>query len=212
MDLKRESKVGKITKKDIKKTATISLTFGVVAVCGMMYLGHLKENKDLTYSNEYSSYSQQIEELFQVDISEKNENRINELEEISSLISEYQNEKEESRKKNIYERLMENKKETENICLRILKEDIAKENGGNWDDYTISQEHADNLWLACGSEASITLGGKQETLVNAIGNCQITGCSSSYEEARNPDKVVKRYDKMILETVRFVKNVSEKTK
>lgn len=212
MDLKRESKVGKITKKDIQKKATITLTFGVVAVCGMMYLGYLKENKNLSYSNEYSSYSQQIEELFQVDISDKNENRINKLEEVSSLISQYQNEKEEARKKNIYEQLMENKKETEDICLRILKEDIAKENGGSWDDYTISQEHADNIWLACGRGDNITLGRKQETFVNAIGDCQIVGYSIDYEEARNPDKVVKRYDKMILETVRFVKNVSEKTK
>lgn len=212
MSLKRESKVGKIIKKDIKKAVAIPLAFGVVAVCGMMYKGHLEENKNLTYSSSYSSYSQQIEKLFQVDISEQNENRINKLEEVSSLISEYQNEKEESRKEYIYEQLMGNKKDTEDICLRILKEDIAKENGGSWDDYTINQEHADGLWLALGHGDNIILGGKQATLVDTIGNCQIVGHGSSYGEARNPDKVIERYDKMILETVRFVKNVSEKTK
>lgn len=212
MNLSKESKVGTIIKKNIKKAVAIPLTFGVVTVCGMMYNGHLEENKNLTYSKEYPSYSQQVEQLFQVDISEENESRINKLEDVSNLISEYQDEKEESRKKNIYGKLMENKKDIENICLRILKEDIAKEKGGKWDDYTIWQEHADGLWLTSGRGDSATLHGKQETLVDAIGNCQIVGYSSDYEEAKNPDKVVQRYDKMILETARFVKNVSEKTK
>lgn len=212
MNLSKESKVGTIIRKNIKKAVAIPLTFGVVTVCGMMYNNHLEENKNLTYSKEYSSYSQQVEQLFQVDISEENESRINKLEEVSNLISEYQNEKEEPRKKNIYEQLMGNKEDIENICLRILKEDIAKENGGSWDEYSTSQEHVDGLWSAFGHGDNITLHGKQETLVNAIGNCQIVGHSSDYEGARNPDKVVKRYDKMILETVRFVKDVSKKTK
>lgn len=198
-------------KRNISKTAVIPLAVGSIVLGTLAYHHHLETEKNLTFSSNYKSYSAQIEELFNVDISTDNENQLNQLEEVSGLIKRYQSE-EETNKENLFQELIEKKKVTEDLCLRILKEDIAKENGGKWDEYTIWQDHAEATWWAEGHGNTITLQGKQDRLVNAIGNCQITGHDNDYEKAKNPDKVVERYEKMILETARFIKNVSSKSK
>ena len=197
-------------KRGIPKAAVIPFAVGSIMLGAFAYHKQIETNKNLTFSSNYGSYSEQIEELFDVDISEDNEKRLNQLEVVADLINEYHSVDESNNKKTIFLELVDKKKDTEDLCLRILKEDIAKENGGEWDEYTVWQEHADMTWWATGHDDTFTLQDRQDILVDAIGNCQILGDSSQVRETSNPNKIVDRYEKMVLETARFVKNISKK--
>lgn len=213
--LKKTPKEGTIKKENFKsrsipKSAVIPLAVGSIVLGALAYHKHIETDKNLTFSPNYKSYSAQIEELFDVDISLNNEDNLNQLEEVAALINDYQNEDEETSKQIIFNQIVDKKKDTEKLCLRILKEDIAKEKGGKWDEYSIWQEHADAIWWADGHGDTFILQNKQVTLVNAIGNYQVLGEEYQIRDTSNPDKIVEKCEKMVLEAARFIKNISKK--
>lgn len=203
---------GDLKKPNISKKAVLSLTIGTIVLGSFAYSHHSQKiNDNLTFSSNYKSYSAQIEELFDVDISSDREENLNKFENISLLVEEYKNEEDESKKAALREKVLAEKDNVEALSLYILKDEIAKKHGGEWTDYRISPEKADGTWKAYGNGNDITLNDSSYNLANSIGNFQSLGSTQEIQDV-DDKKIISRYENLITETANFIKNASKKAK
>lgn len=212
MTLNRQSKAGVMIKGNIAKNTLVFLTAGVVALgtIGTLAYHNYSNNQNLVYSSSnYDSYGLQIEELFHVNIDEDKEQILNEFGDITEVINEYKNQEDYVRKNRILDSLIEKKSISEELSLKVLKDAIATKYGGNWSDYRIHQEKANDSWLAIGEEKTINLEGDFFNLACAIGNLQGVGNGDNIRKQDKEDKFIDKYENMIKETANLIKETSK---
>lgn len=168
----RQSKIGNMNRKQISVIATATIfTVGVVSLCTVFSKGNKDNYKyDETLSE---SYANQLESRLDVDLDSDLEKSINKLQNISVLVNEYQDNEGFLQKSHISDSLVQNYSEIERTSLGILKRVVAREHGGDADDYRIGYEKSDNSWIASNQEvAAITLTGEERSLASSIGQFQ----------------------------------------
>ena len=208
--LNRESKTGTIKKIDVKYLAAIGATIGVLAV-SIPALSKTIVNNTKTGSfdsDKYTSYSQQVESMYGVDIDEKTEEIINSLNKRQELVEDYINATNNNEKKQIFDEIKNDSLADD--ALAVVKQSIAKEHGGSWEEYTISNTEpgyeSANWTIRKDGEKTIELDSKSSALVQSVANLQ-----SAYD-TKNMDNYVDSYDRVIKSTVKYVGKTSDKAK
>lgn len=208
--LNKESKTGTIKKIDVKHLALIGATIGILAV-SVPNLSKSISNNSRTNSfdsREYTTYSQQVEDVYGVDIADDTEKIIDSLNYKKKLVNDYNNSIIDSDKKLIFDEI-----EKDNLAeqaLAVVKQSIAKEYGGSWEDYTISNSEPGyesiNWVIHRDGHKAIDLDFRASSLVNAVDKLQ------SKSVTDNMNSYVNMYEKVIKETVKYVGKVSDKAK
>lgn len=208
--LNRESKTGTIKKIDVKYLAAIGATIGVLAV-SIPALSKTIGNNTKTGSfdsDKYTSYSQQVESMYGVDIDEKTEAIINSLNKRQELVEDYINATNNNEKKQIFDEIKNDSLVDD--ALAVVKQSIAKEHGGSWEEYTISNTEPGyepaNWIIRKDGEKTIELDSKSSALVQSVANLQ------SVYDTKNMDNYVDSYDRVIKSTVKYVAKTSDKAK
>lgn len=167
--LTRTTKQGNINKKHFLGPAVTVATLGVITLCSIFN----EKDSEYKYDSNYSTYSQQIEDMDDVDISSSLETQINKLQEISLLVDEYQNDDVYLDKSSACEKLIGDYDYIVDTSLGILKNVIADEYGGEAENIKLCFEKSDCSWLAYGDGLkSISLSGNEFETAEAIGQFQ----------------------------------------
>ncbi len=208
--LNRKSKTGTIKKINIKDLALIGTTIGVLAVSIASLSKSIEKNSAISSynGNKYSSYSKQIESVYDVDIADNTEKIINGLADKQALVEEYREATTAIDKSKIFQEMYAD--DLENQALAAVKQKAADEYGGHWEEYTIfnpepSYEPA-NWIIRKDGEKAIELDSKSSALVQKVANLQ-----SAYD-TKNMDNYVDSYDQVIKATVKYVAKTSDKAK
>ena len=94
--------------------------------------------------------------------------------------------------------------------MTVVKQSVAKKNGGSWEEYTISNTEPSygpaNWVIRKDGENTIELDTKSSTLVQKVANLQ------SVYDTQNMDNYVDSYDQVIKATVKYVGKTSDKAK
>lgn len=208
--LNKESKTGTIKKIDIKHLAAIGATIGVLAVSIPALSKTIGNNTKIESfdSDKYTSYSQQIESMYAVDIDDETENIVNSLSERQILVEDYINSTDDNEKNQIFNKIKEDSLADD--ALAVVKQSIAKENGGSWEEYTISNTEPSyepaNWIIRKDGEKPIELDSRSSALVQNVANLQ-----SAYD-TKDMDNYVDSYNQVIKATVKYVGKTSDKAK
>lgn len=208
--LNKESKTGTIKKIDIKHLAAIGATIGVLAVSIPALSKTIGNNTKIESfdSDKYTSYSQQIESMYAVDIDDETENIVNSLSERQVLVEDYINSTDDNEKNQIFNKIKEDSLADD--ALAVVKQSIAKENGGSWEEYTISNTEPSyepaNWIIRKDGEKPIELDSRSSALVQNVANLQ-----SAYD-IKNMDNYVNSYNQVIRSTINYVGKTSDKAK
>ena len=208
--LNRESKTGTIKKIDVKHLAAIGATIGVLAVSIPALSKTIGNNTKIGSfdSDKYTSYSQQVESMYGVDIDDKTEAIINSLSKRQELVEDYINATNNNERKQIFDEIKNDSLADD--ALTVVKQSVAKKNGGSWEEYTISNTEPSygpaNWVIRKDGENTIELDTKSSTLVQKVANLQ------SVYDTQNMDNYVNSYDQVIKATVKYVGKTSDKAK
>lgn len=208
--LNKESKTGTIKKIDVKHLALIGATIGILAVSIPALSKTIGNNTKIGSfdSDKYTSYSQQVESMYGVDIDDKTEAIINSLSKRQELVEDYINATNNNERKQIFDEIKNDSLADD--ALTVVKQSVAKENGGSWEEYTISNtepSYGPSNWvIRKDGENTIELDTKSSTLVQKVANLQ------SVYDTQNMDNYVDSYDQVIKATVKYVGKTSDKAK
>lgn len=165
----RQSKVGKIDKKKVAVVATIAV-LGTVGICGILSKG---KDDNYTYDPSFKSYSSQIEYLNDVDLDEDVESQLNELQDITVAIDQYQHSDDEQVKSEAWEKLSRVEEQVQQSTLDAVKEVTADNYGGNPNDMQTTLDKGDGTWMITHTgDGTRTLTGKSLDAVIAVSNSQ----------------------------------------
>ena len=151
--------------------------------------GVSNENESL-----YDSYSMQLEDMLDIDISYNDEKIINKLDKYRECINDYNNTDSYARKYEAFSKLAMGRHEIEDISLRVAKEYLSVNYGGKEENWTLSYDGGSNTWVAHDDNHSIDLYDEVRNLADAIGSLQ----SIDPDEVENPDKFIKACDLVIM--------------
>lgn len=165
----RQSRVGRIDKKKVAVVATIAV-LGTVGICGILSKG---KDDNYTYDSSFKSYSSQIEYLNDVDLDENVESQLNELQDITVAIDQYQHSDDEQVKSEAWEKLSQVQEQVQDSTLYSVKEETAKDYGGNPNDMETRFDNSDGNWIITNTgEGTRTLTGEARDAVIAVSNSQ----------------------------------------
>lgn len=208
--LNKESKTGTIKKINIRDLAVIGATVGVLAVSITSLSKSIERNSAISSynSDKYSSYSKQIESVYDVDIADDTERIINNLGDKQTLVEEYKEATTAIDKSNIFQEMYAD--DLEKQALAVVKQKVADEHGDAWEDYTISNTEPSyepaNWIIRKNGEKAIELDSKSSALVQKVANLQ-----SAYD-TKDMDNYVDSYNQVIKATVKYVGKTSDKAK
>lgn len=206
------TKKGRIHRNNIDPLAVaISVGVGVTVAIGTGLTLYNQAQK-YEYSSEYDSYTDQLESLFDVDISAEDDLILDRFQGIKEEMERYENTDSPVEKGKLYESLVDKKEYLETAALIILKTDIAKQYGGHYDEYKIQQLDYEPVWVAYNNVDSFELKDEREDLVNAIGETQTIGSNDFLKQGDYSKVLFDRYDRLIETTAKFITKTSEKTK
>lgn len=209
MKLNRENIKGTIKEINWDRVAAIGLTIGLVAVSGKMI--ELNMEKNSVSLDHYSSYSEQVESIFDVDIkSEQQEEILNNMEDNLELVNKYNMAVDDQEKEEIINKMLETRDRLKWNALYLIKIDAANKSGRNPNEYGI--RHSDvNEWevhrdVDGKTEEYYALNRPARRLVNtaeALGN-------ASKDDFKN---VVKLYEDTVKQSAAYVgKNAKKEGK
>lgn len=225
MKLYKNSKIGKIKESNIVplSKSTINAGIGILMICGMIGFYKNISNNFISYNNldGYSSYSEQVEALYDVDISENNEEILNDMQLNLDLVHQYYDALTDEEKCGSLEKMMETKSNLYDKALCLIKQKVAKEYGGDWNQYEIMVDINDDTYIVqryeekYGSKELIEvhdLDSKSIRLVSVAINLE----ESTYDIDHGLDSKSKRfvsdYEALIKESAKYVGKISDKAK
>ena len=204
--INRESKNGVINKNRIIGGVTLALAVGTIVVTSLMAK---VEKETYGFDKNFNSYSNQLEVMLDVDINNNDAALLNKLQDYRGHIEDYKSGMGELVEKTALKGLIEGEDDIINTGLDIAKTYIAKENGGEKDDWVIRHENSDGSWLAVKEGFGNTkLSGDVQTLVGFIGQLQDY---QKMDVIGDTDKFVDLCDKLIQSAGKVTVNMSEKT-
>lgn len=216
MKLCRNSKTGKIKDKNILpiKKIAVGAGFGALMICGIV--GYSKVSDDDL--NRYSSYSEQIEALYDVDISSSNEEILNSMQENLDLVNQYNEALTDEERYDALEKMMETKSKLTDSALTIIKREYLEEYGGDIEQYDIHVNYRDNIYVARKHNSKndtyecFSLNGKQQKLVDYVTKLDDASYSKESEIGKDSKEFVERYESVIKESAKYLGKTSDKAK
>ncbi len=200
--LVKESKTGNIVKKKLIMGGAISMVGGMICLFSILP----GKAQNISYDSSYATYSQQLEEMLNVDMAPDLEEEVNKLQDISTMISDYQKSDAVIQKSDASKKLINEYEEIYKTSLDILKLNIAHENNCSSENLKVSYEPSDGSWVASSDDlGAITLTGKQREIAENIGNLQ--SCSIKNMETFN-EKQMDNYVDLCSDTISQAINIA----
>lgn len=211
----RQSKTGNMIKK-------ASLVAGVVVALGIgsvvMYNNFQESKREeaaYSYDESYDTYSEQIESVMGIDLSEDMESELNKMQDIRETVNDYLNETGLISKAQAAQILHQEKSTIINWGLDVVKMSLANRCGNSPEDYTIlSPDSGDGKYLAHNKNGdNIDLSSDEiDVAQGVIGLQRLTDNSSNVSEENTEKLLVNRVDNIIQTGGKIITEISNSKK
>lgn len=215
MNLNRQGKTGTIKNIDSNGLKVAVASIGTIMICVGITCVIEKGNRKYDYSPEYEYYSDQLEKQFEIDLTSEQEIMADRLEDMNNLVLKYEVAISSAQKENVVKEIEESSTDLEEISLRLVKEKFAKEHGGNWSDYVISNQEYSNVipvWSISSGEDTTKLSGVLFDTVNSIANVQSARENLSIDNEKSGKKLVESYQDLLRKTAKLMTKMAKQTK
>ena len=211
----RESKTGMIIKRaGLVAGVVVSLGIGSV-VMSNNFQESKREEAAYSYDASYDTYSEQIESVMDIDLSEDMESELNKMQDIRETVNDYLNETGLISKAQAAQILYQEKSTIINWGLDVVKMSLANRCGNSPEDYTIlPPDSGDGEYIAyCKNGDNVALSSDEIGIAQeVIGLQRLTDNSSNVSEKDTEKLLVNRVDNIIQTGGKIITEISNSKK
>ena len=211
----RESKTGMIIKRaGLVAGVVVSLGIGSVVMYNN-FQESKREEAAYSYDASYDTYSEQIESVMDIDLSEDMESELNKMQDIRETVNDYLNETGLISKAQAAQILYQEKSTIINWGLNVVKMSLANRCGNSPEDYTIlPPDSGDGEYIAyCKNGDNVALSSDEIGIAQeVIGLQRLTDNSSNVSEKDTEKLLVTRVDNIIQTGGKIITEISNSRK
>lgn len=211
----RESKTGMIIKRaGLVAGVVVSLGIGSVVMYNN-FQESKREEAAYSYDASYDTYSEQIESVMDIDLSEDMESELNKMQDIRKTVNDYLNETGLISKAQAAQILYQEKSTIINWGLDVVKMSLANRCGNSPEDYTIlPPDSGDGEYIAyCKNGDNVALSSDEIGIAQeVIGLQRLTDNSSNVSEKDTEKLLVNRVDNIIQTGGKIITEISNSKK
>lgn len=211
----RESKTGMIIKRaGLVAGVVVSLGIGSVVMYNN-FQESKREEAAYSYDASYDTYSEQIESVMDIDLSEDMESELNKMQDIRETVNDYLNETGLISKAQAAQILYQEKSTIINWGLNVVKMSLANRCGNSPKDYTIiPPDSGDGKYIAyCKNGDNVALSSDEIGIAQeVIGLQRLTDNSSNVSEKDTEKLLVNRVDNIIQTGGKIITEISNSKK
>lgn len=211
----RESKTGMIIKRaGLVAGVVVSLGIGSVVMYNN-FQESKREEAAYSYDASYDTYSEQIESVMDIDLSEDMESELNKMQDIRETVNDYLNETGLISKAQAAQILYKEKSTIINWGLNVVKMSLANRCGNSPKDYTIiPPDSGDGEYIAhCKNGDNVALSSDEIGIAQeVIGLQRLTDNSSNVSEKDTEKLLVNRVDNIIQTGGKIITEISNSKK
>lgn len=211
----RESKTGMIIKRaGLVAGVVVSLGIGSVVMYNN-FQESKREEAAYSYDASYDTYSEQIERVMDIDLSEDMESELNKMQDIRETVNDYLNETGLISKAQAAQILYQEKSTIINWGLNVVKMSLANRCGNSPEDYTIlPPDSGDGEYIAyCKNGDNVALSSDEIGIAQeVIGLQRLTDNSSNVSEKDTEKLLVNRVDNIIQTGGKIITEISNSKK
>ena len=211
----RESKTGMIIKRaGLVAGVVVSLGIGSVVMYNN-FQESKREEAAYSYDASYDTYSEQIESVMDIDLSEDMESELNKMQDIRETVNDYLNETGLISKAQAAQILYQEKSTIINWGLDVVKMSLANRCGNSPEDYTIlPPDSGDGEYIAyCKNGDNVALFSDEIGIAQeVIGLQRLTDNSSNVSEKDTEKLLVNRVDNIIQTGGKIITEISNSKK
>lgn len=211
----RESKTGMIIKRaGLVAGVVVSLGIGSVVMYNN-FQESKREEAAYSYDASYDTYSEQIESVMDIDLSEDMESELNKMQDIRETVNDYLNETGLISKAQAAQILYQEKSTIINWGLDVVKMSLANRCGNFPEDYTIlPPDSGDGEYIAyCKNGDNVALSSDEIGIAQeVIGLQRLTDNSSNVSEKDTEKLLVNRVDNIIQTGGKIITEISNSKK
>ena len=211
----RESKTGMIIKRaGLVAGVVVSLGIGSVVMYNN-FQESKREEAAYSYDASYDTYSEQIESVMDIDLSEDMESELNKMQDIRETVNDYLNETGLISKAQAAQILYQEKSTIINWGLDVVKMSLANRCGNSPEDYTIlPPDSGDGEYIAyCKNGDNVALSSDEIGIAQeVIGLQRLTDNSSNVSEKDTEKLLVTRVDNIIQTGGKIITEISNSRK
>ena len=211
----RESKTGMIIKRaGLVAGVVVSLGIGSVVMYNN-FQESKREEAAYSYDASYDTYSEQIESVMDIDLSEYMESELNKMQDIRETVNDYLNETGLISKAQAAQILYQEKSTIINWGLNVVKMSLANRCGNSPKDYTIIPPNSgDGEYIAhCKNGDNVALSSDEIGIAQeVIGLQRLTDNSSNVSEKDTEKLLVTRVDNIIQTGGKIITEISNSRK
>lgn len=211
----RESKTGMIIKRaGLVAGVVVSLGIGSVVMYNN-FQESKREEAAYSYDASYDTYSEQIESVMDIDLSEDMESELNKMQDIRETVNDYLNETGLISKAQAAQILYQEKSTIINWGLDVVKMSLANRCGNSPEDYTIlPPDSGDGEYIAyCKNGDNVALSSDEIGIAQeVIGLQRLTDNSSNVSEKDTEKLLVNRVDNIIQTGGKIITEISNSKK
>ncbi len=211
----RESKTGMIIKRaGLVAGVVVSLGIGSVVMYNN-FQESKREEAAYSYDASYDTYSEQIESVMDIDLSEDMESELNKVQDIRETVNDYLNETGLISKAQAAQILYQEKSTIINWGLDVVKMSLANRCGNSPEDYTIlPPDSGDGEYIAyCKNGDNVALSSDEIGIAQeVIGLQRLTDNSSNVSEKDTEKLLVNRVDNIIQTGGKIITEISNSKK
>ena len=211
----RESKTGMIIKRaGLVAGVVVSLGIGSVVMYNN-FQESKREEAAYSYDASYDTYSEQIESVMDIDLSEDMESELNKMQDIRETVNDYLNETGLISKAQAAQILYQEKSTIINWGLDVVKMSLANRCGNSPEDYTIlPPDSGDGKYIAyCKNGDNVALSSDEIGIAQeVIGLQRLTDNSSNVSEKDTEKLLVNRVDNIIQTGGKIITEISNSKK
>ena len=211
----RESKTGMIIKRaGLVAGVVVSLGIGSVVMYNN-FQESKREEAAYSYDASYDTYSEQIERVMDIDLSEDMESELNKMQDIRETVNDYLNETGLISKAQAAQILYQEKSTIINWGLNVVKMSLANRCGHSPEDYTIiPPDSGDGEYIAyCKNGDNVALSSDEIGIAQeVIGLQRLTDNSSNVSEKDTEKLLVNRVDNIIQTGGKIITEISNSKK
>ena len=211
----RESKTGMIIKRaGLVAGVVVSLGIGSVVMYNN-FQESKREEAAYSYDASYDTYSEQIESVMDIDLSEDMESELNKMQDIRETVNDYLNETGLISKAQAAQILYQEKSTIINWGLDVVKMSLANRCGNSPEDYTIlPPDSGDGEYIAyCKNGDNVALSSDEIGIAQeVIGLQRLTDNSSNFSEKDTEKLLVNRVDNIIQTGGKIITEISNSKK
>lgn len=211
----RESKTGMIIKRaGLVAGVVVSLGIGSVVMYNN-FQESKREEAAYSYDASYDTYSEQIESVMDIDLSEDMESELNKMQDIRETVNDYLNETGLISKAQAAQILYQEKSTIINWGLDVVKMSLANRCCNSPEDYTIlPPDSGDGEYIAyCKNGDNVALSSDEIGIAQeVIGLQRLTDNSSNVSEKDTEKLLVNRVDNIIQTGGKIITEISNSKK